>query len=227
MVHPYPTHRRGPGRPCIMQSIATLVVRMAVGILPGIHTHSRRTGQSGARGWTRYDRTASQGQRDRAGPSAWPARNVVYLPEGSLGMHSGNRFLHRRGPYTQGPDDVLRVALYRHQQPRRKHRRQHCSSRQPMDDANRTQCDRPERGFPARQVIPDSRSGYKILRGFPEHPFARGYRSDSPSTTDTEFERVRRTLRALNQVGVFEQNDLLRTGITPARDWPLHGALSH
>src|ERR1035441_1193607 len=142
-------------------------------------------------------------------------------------MPGGDRFSHGRGLHDQGTGDTLRSVLHRYRQPRREDRWYHSPSRQPVDEADRAQSHRPERGLASRQALFDSRSGYEILGRIAQRSRPRRHSSRSIGGTIVEFERFRRAVRAFNYREVFKPDDLLRTGIASARAPAVHGALSY
>ena len=97
----------------------------------------------------------------------------------------------------------------------------------PVADADRAESHRPERRLPSRQTLFDSRSGQETLGGIPQRFRPRRHARHSTAATIAQFERFRRAVRAFNQRGVFEPDDLLRTGIASARGPAVHGALSY
>jgi hypothetical protein len=80
------SHRRGPGRPRVMKTIVDLIFRMALDNPSlGVHSNSRRTGQSGVSGGTRHHRQHPQRERHRAGTRAGRTHAMVDLSEGLTG----------------------------------------------------------------------------------------------------------------------------------------------
>ncbi len=73
--------------------------------------------------------------------------------------------------------------------------------------------------------IARNRSRYQILGRIPQRSRARRHSRHSTAATIAQFERFRRTVRAFNKRGMFEPDDLRRTGIASARSPAVHGAL--
>lgn len=71
----------------------------------------------------------------------------------------------------------------------------------------------------------DPRSGYQVFGCIPQCSRARRHSSHSTAATITQSERFRKAVRAFNQRGVFEPDDLLGTGVDPAHSPAIHGAL--
>jgi putative transposase len=110
------SHRRGPGRPCVMQSIATLVVRMAVENPSWGYTRIQgalvNLGHEVGRG------TIAQILKDnRIEPAPQRSQHTPWSTflKAHWECNSGNRLFHRRGLYAERLGHVLRVVLYRHQ----------------------------------------------------------------------------------------------------------------
>src|SRR5450756_857562 len=191
------SHRRGPGRPCVMQTIVNLVLRMALENRSWGYTRIQgamaNLGHEVARG------TIANILREYGiDPAPERDKHVVDVPSSSSGMPGGDRFSHRRGLHDQGTGDTLRSVLHRYRQPRREDRGYHSPSRQPVDDADRAESHRPERRLASRQALLDSRSGYELLGRIPQRSRPRRHSSRSIAGTIAEFERFRRAVRAFN-----------------------------
>src|SRR5450631_4904388 len=146
------SHCRGPGRPCVMQTIVNLVLRMAL--------------ENRSWGYTRIQGAmANLGHEVARGTIANILREYGIDPAPERDKHMRwSTFLraHReclvatdflnvevctiRGLVTQRP------VLHRYRQPRREDRGYHSPARQPVDDADRAESHRPERQIGRAQV---------------------------------------------------------------------------
>lgn len=77
-------HRRGLGRPGIMQKVCALIVRMPGQSGLGIHPDSRGAGQPGPSCWSCDCGQCIEAPRHRAVPGAEQANDMVGFPQGAL-----------------------------------------------------------------------------------------------------------------------------------------------
>ncbi len=192
------SHRRGPGRPRLMQRIVNLVLRMALenrswgytriqGVMANLgHEVGRNTianilREYGVDPAPERDKHMPWSTFLRAHRECLVARDFLTVEVCTI-----------RGLVTQ------RSVLHRYRQPRREDRWYNSPSRQPVDDADRAESHRPERRLPSRQALFDSRSGYEILGRIPQRSRPRRHSSRSIAATIAEFERFRRAVRAFN-----------------------------
>src|ERR1017187_6338310 len=191
------SHRRGPGRPRVMQRIVNLVLPMAL--------------EKRSWGYTRIQGAmANLGHEVGRSTSANILREYGVDPAPERDKHMPwSTFLRAHRECLVATDFLTvevctiralvtqRSVLHRYRQPRREDRWYHSPSRQPVDDA-RAEPHRPERRLPSRQALFDSRSGYEILGRIPQRSRPRRHSSRSIAGTITEFERFRRAVRAFN-----------------------------
>jgi hypothetical protein len=221
------SHRRGPGRPRVMKAIVDLILRMALDNPSWGYTRIRGAlAKSGASGGTRHYRQHPQRERHRASTRAGRAHAMVDLSEGSLGMSGSDGLPERRGLHIQRPCHALHPVFYRHRLSIRTRRWYHSSSRQFMDDADRTQRHRCGRWLAARQTAFGPRPRCEILRRIPHCSRARRYSRHSIAAAFAQFEFLRGKIRQIGKGRVPESANLLWKGIASARDYTIPQPLS-
>jgi hypothetical protein len=193
------SHRRGPGRPRVMNAIADLVVRMAL--------------ENQSWGYTRIQGAlANLGHEVGRGTIANILREYGVDPAPERDQHMRWSTFLRAHLECMAATDFFTVEVltstglvthyvlffHRYRQPCREDRGHHSSSGQPVDDADGTQLHRPGRRLPSRETIFDTRPRYEILRHLLWRSPARGHRGRSTAAANAQFECFRGAVRALN-----------------------------
>ena len=83
----------------------------------------------------------------------------------------------------------------------------------------------PEDGFPSRAPVRDLRPRREVHHGVPAHPTGRRRAGHPDPEASPELQRSRGALCAVDQVRVFEPDDVLRRSVVASRCWRIPSAL--
>ena len=109
----------------------------------GLHSHSRRAEEPRPRRRPQHDQSDPQGSRHRAGTGARREHALEDVPGGSLGRPRSGRLFHRRSPDPARPRSLRRLLRDEAEDPPRGDCRDHASAGRGLDDAGRSESDRP------------------------------------------------------------------------------------